>query len=321
MRRGDRGIALLMTLWVLVLLTVIAMNFVFSARLGSAGTRNFKDDTIAYYRALAAMEDVKAYLLTDKDPGLDFTGLDGLFRTDEERESAAGGSREDGVSIVVSIADEGARLNLNSIDEGTLRRLLEFAQVPDDAVVQIVDAAKDWRDQDDLHHLSGAEDDYYEEFGYRAKDGDFDVPGELLLLRGFAPEYWGPSEEGASLSEFVTTWGDGRINVNTVRPEVLDLMGVPADERDEIVKRREMKPYETPPGTMAGRGTTVAATVRVEVLARVGDSPMGVRLSAVMDRAFGPEGPSLRTVYWREGFEPWSESSEREAAPDARSGA
>ena len=40
-----RGVALMMVLWVLVLLSIISMSFLASTRWGSASVRNFKEDT------------------------------------------------------------------------------------------------------------------------------------------------------------------------------------------------------------------------------------------------------------------------------------
>ncbi|MGD2080397.1 MAG: hypothetical protein PVJ36_04645, partial [Nitrospirota bacterium] len=64
MRNSEKGIALVMTLWVVVLLTAVAFSFSISSRRGSASTRNLKEDTQAYYAALTAYEEVLSYLLT-----------------------------------------------------------------------------------------------------------------------------------------------------------------------------------------------------------------------------------------------------------------
>jgi general secretion pathway protein K len=50
----------------------------------------------------------------------------------------------------------------------------------------VVDSIIDWSDPDDLRRLHGAESEYYLglRVPYRAKNGWFDSPEEMLLVRG-----------------------------------------------------------------------------------------------------------------------------------------
>jgi len=52
---GKKGVALLMVLWVLMLLTVIVGEFCFTMRTRVNITRNFKESTQAYYIAVAGL--------------------------------------------------------------------------------------------------------------------------------------------------------------------------------------------------------------------------------------------------------------------------
>ncbi len=53
--RCEKGIALFLVLWVLTLLSVIVGEFCYSMRTEVNITRNFKDQTEAYYIALAGL--------------------------------------------------------------------------------------------------------------------------------------------------------------------------------------------------------------------------------------------------------------------------
>ncbi len=53
--KGERGIALFLVLWVLTLLSVIVGEFCFAMRTEVNITRNFKEQTTAYYIALAGV--------------------------------------------------------------------------------------------------------------------------------------------------------------------------------------------------------------------------------------------------------------------------
>jgi general secretion pathway protein K len=303
---GKHGVALMMTLWILVILTVIAMNFSFSTRYGSMGTRNFKTDTRAYYLAVSAYEEALLYLLSDKEPKVDFIDEDGNFRTDAEREPITGIKELDGAEVSLSISDEESRLNINVMKRDLLLKLLELADVPDDSKQIIADSIADWIDQDDLHHLSGAEDEHYGPLGYRAKNNPMDVPEELLLIRGFLPEYLFEdrkeslgAEESVPMHALITTWGEG-INVNTAPANVLRLLGLDADEVDSILSQRKEQGISSIPKKLQGIGTIKSNHFRITAEARLNDSPLSVRITSVVKRATLPEEPPLKTIYWKE---------------------
>jgi general secretion pathway protein K len=69
----------------------------------------------------------------------------------------------------------------------------------------IVDSILDWRDNDDLRRLHGAEDEYYQSLPdpYRAKNDDFESVEELLLVKGITPEIF-----HGGLKNIVTVYTD-----------------------------------------------------------------------------------------------------------------
>lgn len=299
----NSGFALLITLWSLVLLSVIAMHFSFSTRWGSIGIRNFKDDTQGYYLALSGYEDALAYLLTDTEPETDFVDEEGIFRTDTEREPISGSKLVDGTLVEISLTDEESRLNINRISRSTMKKLLERIEVPDDTVQIISDSIEDWKDPDDLHRLSGAEDTYYAEFGYMAKDSHFDVIEELLLVRDARPEYLFGTEETISLYPLSTTWGDG-ININTASSEVLEVIGLSKMEAEQVIRIRESSgPYKQFTRTLRERVTISSSNFRIEVMATPPGSNQSVKITSVVNRKIGADGPTLKTLYWKEDIE------------------
>lgn len=300
----DRGVALIMTLWILVLLSVVAMSFSFSTRLGSAGTRNFKEDTHAHYLAVSAYEEALAYLLTDPDVQADFIDSEGNYRTDEERDPVTGVREVGGMRVELRITDEESKININTITRSTLQKLFEYSDVPDASVQEILDSLADWKDPDDLHHHEGAEDEYYKPLGYRAKDRPLDVPEELLLIKGFGPGFFYGSDSASALGPLLTTWGKS-ININTVSPELLDALGVDPLQVDSILSMRGADTaMRSIPIRLAGlQITTSSANFLIQVTAGLADGPTAVRITSVVRRAFGPGGPELTTMYWKEDFE------------------
>ncbi len=91
----------------------------------------------------------------------------------------------------------------------------------------ITDSILDWVDPDDLVNPFGAESEYYYSLPepYPAKNGFFDVPEELLLVRGVTPEIYygrkGMSEAGEpiqiyGLQDHITTFTNApQINLNS----------------------------------------------------------------------------------------------------------
>jgi hypothetical protein len=85
-------------------------------------------------------------------------------------------------------------------------------------------------DAGDEHRLNGAEegDAFYKEQGYKPKNAPLDTVDELLLIKGFTPEivYGGPPKDPKGeplrgIAHLLTTFGDGKVNVNTASREVL----------------------------------------------------------------------------------------------------
>lgn len=303
MKASEKGIALIMTLWVVVLLTVVAMSFSFSTRRGSASTRNLKEDTQAYYVAVAAYEEVLAYLLDDPDPSTDFLDEAGNFRTDEERPPVTGQRTVGGAEVEIRLNDEESRLNINSLSMTQLMRMFESIGVPFEERQPLADSLLDWRDPDDDHHLSGAEDEYYESFGYKTKDNRLDVSGELLLVKGFTKEIIYGGEDIEPLDPLITTFGTG-INVNTVPANLLSILGVSDQGISNLLASRTVPGgLRIVPPDMAGFGRTTSENFRIQVVARVSDTPLAVRITSVVRRQFGAKGARLRTIYWKEDIE------------------
>ena len=80
----------MMVLWVLVLLSIIALNYFGSNRWNSAATRNLKEETLAYAMAMSGYQEAVNYVLSDKDPAVDFIDNEGNFWTDIDSQNTAG---------------------------------------------------------------------------------------------------------------------------------------------------------------------------------------------------------------------------------------
>ncbi len=324
-RRSEKGIALIMVLWVLVLLGIVALNYLSSSKWNIASTRNLKDETVSYYMALSGYNEAVNYLLNDKDQTFDFSDEDGNFWTSEDAVPVTGRKAVGAGWVDIKIIDEDSKININTATPDMLRSLFAYAGVPDDDILIMIDSIADWKDPDSDEHLNGAEDEYYEGLDepYKAKNMNFDIPEELALVRGVKPEYLYGGEKTKALLPLITTFGSGNININTVSREMMQAMGLDDGTIDAIMKQRsgEAKGFRSVPAEFAALGfrSTVTNNLRIEVTAASDSSGLASKVVGVVNRQYGADGYQLQTLYWRESAENIKNEENVKSAENIRS--
>ena len=212
--QSERGVALFLVLWALVLLSVIVGEFCFATRSEVKTTFNFKQETQAYYYARAGIQAAIYELLKqDQTP----KKLEEDQNEDEEtiHWNLTGGPTTvpfEGGAFTVVVENECGKVNINQAEETLLRAMVNGFNLSDDEKDGIVDSIIDWRDKDDFHRINGAESDYYQslEKPYSAKNANFDFVSELLNVKGITPEiYYG------GLKKIVSVWDDPEITEAT----------------------------------------------------------------------------------------------------------
>ncbi|MDD3845053.1 MAG: general secretion pathway protein GspK [Syntrophorhabdaceae bacterium] len=246
----EGGFALILVLWVVIVLMVIAMSFSLLAKTESRAALFFRDSLAESFLAQAGLE--RAILeIYYRQENLNKTIVPEsgeTFRVDGTViEGDIGDDR-----YAVKIFNEAGRINLNTMNDENkiiLDNLLVNLGVPKETADTIVDSALDWMDNDILHRLNGAEDDYYQSLPnpYKAKNGPFDTVEELLLVKGVTPDILFGTKEQKALIRFVTVYGDvSRINVNFAPKEVImALPGVSEDRAAKVVDERKQKEFKS----------------------------------------------------------------------------
>ncbi len=128
------------------------------------------------------------------------------------------------------------------------RFLLSGKFVIDDEqqVTDLLNAIRDWIDEDDDARASGAENAYYQSLspGYTCRNGTMLAVEELLFVKGMTPELFYGDEEHEGIAGYITVAGDdGKINLNTAPGAVLAALNPELDE--EMI--RELKAYREEP--------------------------------------------------------------------------
>jgi general secretion pathway protein K len=229
--KGGNGTILVTTLWILALLTLLALGIGVRIGIDVKLMSFFLNSSKAHYLAEAGLRKTVAMLEKDGNKRVDSLnevwscGFD--FDSEEYvlKEIALGdgnftvsyelGEDQDGNPIYLyGASDEEGKLNINKIDNTILLRLPNFSS-------EIVAAILDWRDEDSLTRSEGVEDDYYEELDnpYECKDAQFSIPEELLLVKGITAEVYD------GVRDIITVYGDDKaVNINTAPEDVLAIL-------------------------------------------------------------------------------------------------
>jgi general secretion pathway protein K len=253
-RLGERGLALLIVLWIFIFLFVVAFDFTSSVREEGMAAQRYADESEGYYLALAGFEET-LYRLLNQPASLGQTRAAGS-RPLESQDLVDGTWREKDFgagSYRVRLIDESGKININRADEGTLRRVLTYLGMEESQRSILVDSILDWRDPDNLHRANGAEDEYYlsRSPSYTAKDAAFDTVEELLWVRGVSPDlFYGSQEDGnrrLGLREILTVDSPiDRINLRTASAEVIQtLVGLSPEESKAFVEKRKQLSEKT----------------------------------------------------------------------------
>lgn len=197
-RSCSKGFALITVLWITAFLTVIAGSVSYQAR----ASLGLATNVVASFKTKHAAEG--ALLLT----------VDKLIKRDEllgyKLKNPNFNYELDNLVVLVEVVDESGKVDLNLASADLIKSLFVAVGVNAQASSSIADAIADWRDQDNLKRVDGAEDQDYAANGllYEAKDDEFDSIEELSLVLGVTPEIY------RRVKPYVTVYAQD-IGVNT----------------------------------------------------------------------------------------------------------
>ena len=258
--RKKGGAALIVALWTVLILSLLVGGMAYEMHVEAGITSYARKRLKAMVAARGGVEYAKFLLAKSFETS--------AFEQEDESKEATrvlekNLARGIGVSAVkvaegeatatVDIQPEAGRRNVNKLSDDDWEELLDQAGVPNEQWPDLIDCFMDWTDADDDHRLNGAEEDdaYYKGQGYAPKNAPLDTVDELLLIKGFTPEivYGGPAPDPKSpplqgIARLLTTFGDGKVNVNTASREVLLTLSAGKDKMlddwvvDDILKYR-----------------------------------------------------------------------------------
>ena len=273
------GMALLMTLAAISFLIAITVGLATSVNWQVQASRSLQESVRMDAALASCLNLIRASLYADQQKQKYDTLLDGWNNLDEE---ALGRLLAD-IRLSIRIRDMSGRIQVNSLvmseeekkkrasgprrkpggkvagkgnqsDPEKLQRQLwlrfllsgKFAVDGAEEALSLVDALSDWLDKDDNERDHGAESGYYKSLqpSYVCRNGPLQYPEELLLVKGFTRKIVYGDKEHEGIIDYLTIYGqDGKININTAPPRVLQALapGVEEDMVDALVDFRKKK--------------------------------------------------------------------------------
>jgi general secretion pathway protein K len=220
---NERGMALVITIFVIALVTVLVLEYHFDATVELELAANYADDVQAYHLALSGISFARALLLRDDDADdgmqdlwysmslvpacfppqqlLSMAGEGGGGETMFLDRSTEDGQTQDGASdgqrcVSLRIVDEQSRLPMNALmpqgesadPNPVWRQIFEAFLVNFQIDEDVLDALVDWIDKDDQPvGIGGAERTHYAglEHPYEPPNKPMRSVAELRQIRGF----------------------------------------------------------------------------------------------------------------------------------------
>jgi general secretion pathway protein K len=279
----QHGIALLVVLWVVALLSLIAGSSALSVRTQTS----LVDNLLASAKARAAAQAGVHYAVSQ------------LLHPDPEQRWRTDGTVYEmlfsDARLRIAVTDEAGKIDLNAASGDLLGRLLRAAGIEHDRAAALVDAILDWRDPDDLHRLNGAEKDDYRAAGsrYLPRNGPFQSRDEVALVAGMQPGYFAAIQDALTVHS-----GSASVDPAVAVPLVRAALDLVAPGPGTGNSDADQSPANSP-AIASPRRNAAAAALSVHVQA---DMPSGARqrVTAVIKLRSAQPGSPFSVLAWQE---------------------
>lgn len=287
----NRGVALILVLWLLILLTAVIGGFAQSARIEAMQAHQVRASLIARQAAQAGIE----YAVLR----MSYPDVDRRWVPDGRPYQFAIGE----ATLEIRVLDESGKVDLNSASPDLLAKLLLALGVDAARAQSLAAAIVDYRDEDDLLQPNGAESGEYSSAGlpYGPKNKPFEAVSELQRVLGMDFTLY------QKLEPNVTVYAGGDPSPTFARPPVLRALGFGADNADVFVNQRESwRPGSSaPPPVLPGARPFVVqpGTGTYDISSRVHlrDGTVLTLNAIVRATQTGPFGQLYVPLQWREG--------------------
>lgn len=289
--RRQRGVALIVVMWLLVLLAAIVGLFALNSHAEAVQASAVRQRTELDHAAEAGIEAVAARLLA----------VDARRRpVPDGRESTF--DFGNGIAVTVAVTDESGKVDLNVADVLLLQRLFEATGVATEEATRLAGAIVDWRDADGLVSAAGgAEERDYRGAGlpYGPANRPFAQVSDVQRVLGMRHALY------RRVRPYLTVYtGLAQPNLAFADRPVLVALGLAPPVIEQILAARPLVQPGLPPPALPG-GIVLAAggtgTYSVSSRAARADGPRAELEATVRVGAGGFLGQVYTPLVWRYG--------------------
>jgi general secretion pathway protein K len=291
-RHAQRGVALVLVLWILLLVTISTGAYTLTARMDQLEAHTVLSGTQARMAAEAGLN-LAVLSLRDPDETTRMIPDGRSYYVDYE-----------GIQVEVQVTDERGKLNINAAEEDVFINLFTANGLDLSQAELLAAAVKDWTDQDEIERSGGAEYPTYEAAGLGVGPANraFVMTEELLQVLGMSWELYTTIAPGITVHS-----GAGEPDPAYAPLEALmALPDMSEEEARNFVERRHSEEslneleLSLPNGEVAmarGRGLTYSILARATL-------PNGIwdQVEATVRLGGSSDGRPYRVLRWNEGF-------------------
>lgn len=218
------GLALVIVIWVLSLLTIMAGSFALTMRRETTVISAVKDNAVALAIAETGVG-IAQQMLFLKDKNKRWRADGSIYHlTYQEAE------------IRVRLVSEHGKIDINKADEALLTEMMSSIDIELEQKQALVSAIIDWRDKDDLIQINGAEKDQYKQadLAYQPTNKEFQLIDELQMVLGMTNEIY------QQLKPLITVYSKQKqVNLQVASKEVIQAIGgLDSEILDEYLQQR-----------------------------------------------------------------------------------
>lgn len=247
---NKKASVLIIILWILVILTMLAVSTGHRLSLGLKLNKYQRDGIKAFYLARAGLNLAVSELNKDNSVNGSWLSDESLFKKvtltgNQDEYASVSYTAKDPASgedkIIYGAVDEESRINVNRIDpagQNQLTELFIYCGMSPTEAADLSGTAVDWIDENQDRFSGGTEDTIF-------KNKPLDRKEELLVIMEYyfkTKSYDSPQERARNLYEaandLITVYGQRSININTVNRDVLSIVLkalASDDEKDRAV--------------------------------------------------------------------------------------
>lgn len=248
-RQSRGGMVLIFALWVLGILTILAVSVAAGIRQKIFLVARLDERSRMSYLLEAAVKKTAGYIHQEMEvssfvftPTVKMNLLNNASELSSitlgRDQAGVGYVPEDGTDVHWGVVDEESKINLNKTKILPLTTLLiNVLSLKDEDAAKLALALLDWRQFGEGEVTGFFSEDYYTnlQYPYPKKSANYETLDEMLLVSGVTKQMYD------KLINYVTIYGDGSVNINTASKEVLMALGLPDALIDKILTVRRGK--------------------------------------------------------------------------------